>query len=178
MREYGGMRYQIASKWSLVEHFVITDDRGDPVIDVRGNLGLIQRLTLQDSSGRELAEIKKHLMTTKHDILVGGGLVAQVHHEGFFGERYEIESQYGQISARGNFSGWNYTIHQQGKVIATVSREFSLREKFQVEIYDNVNDVFVLAVVLAIDAIHNERREDRDQGGLFGGGGLLGGNFP
>ena len=167
------MRYQIASKWAFIEHFVITDDMGNPVIDVRGNLGLSQRLTLRDGSGRELAEIKKHLMTTKHDILVDGGMVAQVHHEGFFGDRYEIDSQYGRISAKGNFSGWNYKIHQGGQVIATVSREFSLREKFQVEIYDNVNEVFLLAVVLTIDAIHNERREQGNQGG-----GLFGGNFP
>jgi uncharacterized protein YxjI len=168
------MRYQIASKWSLIEHFEITDDSGNPVIDVRGNLGLSQRLTLRDGNGQELAEIKKHLMTTKHDIVINGQTVAQVHHEGFFGEHYEIDSQYGRISAKGNFSGWHYSIHQQGHQIATVSREFALREKFGVEISDNVNDVFVLAVVLTIDAIHNERREQQDRGR----GGMFGSNFP
>jgi uncharacterized protein YxjI len=168
------VRYQIASKWSLIEHFVINDEFGTARFDVRGSLSLSQRLSLSDQSGQELAEIKKHLMSTRHDIIVGGQRVAEVHHEGFFGEHYEIDSQFGRISAKGNFSGWNYTIHQQGQPIATVSREFALREKFTVDIADNVNDVFILAIVLAIDAIHDERRQ-QDRGRMGGGFGV---NFP
>lgn len=163
------MRYQIASKWSLIEHFVITDGSGTPRFDVRGRLSLGQRLSLCDQTGQELAEIRKHMMTTKHDIIVGGQRVAEVHHEGFFGEHYEVDSQFGRISAKGHFSGWNYSMHQNGQLIATVSRELALREKFQVNIADNVNDVFVLAIVLAIDAIHDERRQqDHGGGGMFG----------
>jgi uncharacterized protein YxjI len=162
------MRYQIASKWSMIEHFVITDGSGTPMFDVRGRLSLSQRLSLCDQSGQELAEIKKHLMTTRHDILVGGQRVAEVHHEGFFGDRYEVDSQFGRITAKGNFTGWNYSIHQGGHRVATVSRELALHEKFLVEIADNVNDVFILAVVLAIDAIHDERRQQHDGGGMFG----------
>src|ERR1700687_3890810 len=67
-----GMRYVMSNKWSLTEHFVITDDSGNPRFDVRGNLGLTQRLTFRDESGQEVAEIRKHLMTTTHDILIGG----------------------------------------------------------------------------------------------------------
>lgn len=167
IREYSVMRYQIASRWSMIEHFVITDGSGTPRFDVRGRLSLSQRLALCDQSGRELAEIRKHMMTTRHDIIVDGQRVAEVHHEGFFGEHYEVDSQFGRITAKGNFSGWHYSIHQGGQLIATVSRELALREKFQVDIADNVNDVFVLAIVLAIDAIHDERRQ-HDDGGTFG----------
>lgn len=163
------MRYQIASKWSMTEHFVITDEFGTPRFDVRGRLSLSQRLSLCDQSGQELAEIRKHLMTTRHDIVVGGQRVAQVHHEGFFGEHYEIDSQFGRITAKGDFTGWNYTLHQDGHRVATVSRELALREKFIVHIADDVNDVFILAVVLAIDAIHDERRQEHGGGGMFGG---------
>ena len=62
----------MASKRSLLEHFVITDYTGTPVFDVHGNPGLTQRLTMRDQAGQELAEIRKHLMTTTHEILVGG----------------------------------------------------------------------------------------------------------
>ncbi len=55
-----------------------------------------------------------------------------------------------------------------------MSREFALREKFVVEIDDNVSQAFMLAVVLAIDAIHNERVSRR----ITGGGGMFGSNFP
>ncbi|HUC59721.1 MAG TPA: hypothetical protein VMA95_20140 [Streptosporangiaceae bacterium] len=186
------MRYLIHSKWSFTEHFAIDDGTGTPVFDVRGNLSLTQHLTMRDAMGQEVAEIKKHLMTTRHDILMGGQRVAEVHHEGFFGEHYEIDSQFGRISAKGNFAGWNYNIHQQGQPVAMVSRQLAFGEKFLVETADNVNDPFILAVVLAIDAIHKEREQDHDQGGFGnqggiigdmlggggGGGGIFGGNFP
>ncbi|HEX9032167.1 MAG TPA: hypothetical protein VF834_10005 [Streptosporangiaceae bacterium] len=150
----------MASKWSLTEHFVISDASGAPQFDVRGNLGLTQRLTIRDQAGRELAEIKKHLMSTRHDILVGGSKVAEVHHTGFFGDHYDIDSSFGQLSARGSFTGWDYTISSGHHQVARISRELSLREKFQVDVADGVNEVFILAIVLAIDAIHDERRQN------------------
>jgi uncharacterized protein YxjI len=174
------MRYVMSNKWSVTEHFVITDDSGDPRFDVRGNLGLTQRLTFRDPSGREVAEIRKHLMTTAHDILIGGQRVAEVRHTGFFGERYEIDSSFGQFTAKGSFTGWDYTISHGGQVIATISREFAFREKFLVQTADGGNDILILAIVLAIDSIHDERRErERDDPGISGGfGGVTGGNFP
>ena len=174
------MRYVMSNRWSLTEHFIITDDSGDPCFDVRGNLGLTQRLTFRDQSGREVAEIRKHLMTTAHDILIDGQRVAEVRHTGFFGEHYEIDSSFGQFTAKGSFTGWDYRISHGGQVVATISREFAFREKFLVETADGVNDIFILAIVLAIDSIHDERRErEREQGGIRGGpGGIIGGNFP
>ena len=174
------MRYVMSNKWSLTEHFVITDDSGEPRFDVRGNLGLTQRLTFRDQSGREVAEIRKHLMTTAHDIRVGGERVAEVRHTGFFGEHYEIDSSFGPFTAKGSFTGWDYRISQGGQVVATISREFAFREKFLVETAEGGNDIFILAIVLAIDSIHDERRErERDNRSIGGGlGGVIGGNFP
>jgi VCBS repeat-containing protein len=174
------MRYVMSNKWSLTEHFVISDESGDLCFDVRGNLGLTQRLTFLDQSGQEVAEIRKHLMTTAHDILVGGQRVAEVRHTGFFGEHYQIDSSFGQFTAKGSFTGWDYTISHAGQAVATISREFAFREKFLVQTADGGNDIFILAIVLAIDSIHDERRErERDDRGFGGGlGGIIGGNFP
>ena len=174
------MRYVMSNKWSLTEHFVITDDSGDPRLDVRGNLGLTQRLTFRDQSGREVAEIRKHLMTTAHDISIGGQHVAEVRHTGFYGEHYEIDSSFGQLTAKGSFTGWDYRISQGGQLVATISREFAFREKFLVDTADGGNDILILAIVLAIDSIHDERRErERDDRGIVGGlGSVMGGNFP
>lgn len=58
-------------------------------------------------------------------------------------------------------------------------RQFSLREKFAVDVSDEEDQLFFLAVVLAIEAIHEERNGQEHRGGipgLSGGiGGLLGG---
>ena len=62
--------------------------------------------------------------------------------------------------------------------MATISRELAFREKFVVDIATGMNDVFLLAVVLAIDSIHDERRErNRGRAGGFGGFGGFGGSF-
>ncbi len=157
------MRYVMSSKWSLVEHFEISDQGGSPVFDVRGNLGLKHRLAIRDQSGQEVAEIKKHLMGTGHEIIVGGQRVAEVRHEGFFGDHYDIESSLGRLTAKGHFDGWDYSISQQGQPVAHISRELALREKFAVDIADGMQDVFILAVVLAIEAIHTERQQEQQQ---------------
>jgi uncharacterized protein YxjI len=166
----------LSNKWSFTEHFVITDDAGNERFDVRGNLGFTQRLSFCDPAGNELAEIRKHLMSTAHDILLGGTQVAEVRHTGFFGERYDIDSTFGRFTAKGSFTGWDYSISLDGRLVATVSRQLAFREKFVVDTADGVNDVFLLAIVLAIDAIHDERRDTDRGGGAFGG--MIGGNFP
>jgi uncharacterized protein YxjI len=182
------MQYVMASKWSLMERFEITDSAGAPQFEARGHLG--SQITLHDTSGQEVAEIRKHLMTDTHDVYVAGQQVAQVRHGGIFGDKYDIESSYGVLNARGRFAGGDYTISRGGMPVATMVRQFALREKFAIEVADSENQVFGLAVVLAIEAIHDERERQQHRGGFgltglpglgsTGGGigGILGGNFP
>jgi uncharacterized protein YxjI len=104
--------------------------------------------------------------------------MAQVRHAGIFGDKYDIESGLGRLEARGHFDGGDYTISRGGQPVARMVRKFSIREKFAVDVADNENQAFMLAVVLAIEAIHEERRQQGDRGGLGLGmdrGGGLGG---
>jgi hypothetical protein len=48
-------------------------------------------------------------------------------------------------------------------------RKFSLREKFAIDVADGENQAFLLALVLAIEAIHDERRQQRGSGLAAGG---------
>jgi uncharacterized protein YxjI len=76
-----------------------------------------------------------------------------------FGEHYAIDSAQGTVDARGDFAGRNYAVSLAGQVLATVSRQLAFREKFLVETAAGQDDVFLLAAILAIDNIHDERRE-------------------
>jgi uncharacterized protein YxjI len=163
------MEYVIASKWSLMQRFEITDGSGAPQFEARGHLGA--KITLHDLSGREVADIRKHAFTDTHEVYVDGQNVAQVKHAGIFGDKYDIQSAYGILNARGHFDGGDYTISRDGMGVAQMVRQFSLREKFAVNVDDNENQVFLLGVVLAIEAIHEERRQQH-QGGGFGFGGI------
>jgi uncharacterized protein YxjI len=162
-----GVQYVMSSKWALTERFVITDQMGTALLEVRGNFGLVKHISFHDQSGRVLAELKKHVMTNKYEVLLEGKHAAEVHHHGVFGQHYEIDTSQGRVEARGDFAGWNYTLGRGGAIIAQVSREAAFRERFFVQTAPGENDVFLLAAILAIDNIHDERRE-HDQG--MGGG--------
>lgn len=167
------MEYVMASRWSLMERFEITDTAGTPQFEARGHIG--SRITLHDSYGQEVADIRKHLMTDTHEVYVGGQRAAQVRHAGIFGDKYDIESAFGYLTARGRFDGGDYTVSRDSVPIARMLRKFSVREKFAVDIADGENQAFLLALVLAIEAIHDERREQRGHGpGLGIGGGIAG----
>jgi uncharacterized protein YxjI len=153
----------MASKWSLMERFEITDAYGAPQFEARGHLG--RKITLHDASGREVADIRKHLVTDTHEVYVDGREAAKVRHAGIIGDHYDIESSFGRLTARGHFDGGDYNISQNGAPVASMVRKFSLREKFAVDIADGQNDVLLLAVVLAIEAIHEERRQQHGGGG-------------
>jgi uncharacterized protein YxjI len=64
------MQYVMASKWSLLERFEITDASGAPQFEARGHLG--SQITLHDTHGQEVADIRKHLLSDTHEVYVGG----------------------------------------------------------------------------------------------------------
>jgi len=168
------MEYVMASRWSLMERFEITDTAGTPQFEARGHLG--SQITLHDSNGQEVADIRKHLLSDTHEVYVGGQRAAQVRHAGIFGDKYDIESAFGYLTARGRFDGGDYTVSRDGTPVARMLRQFSLREKFAIDVADGENQAFLLALVLAIEAIHDERRQQHG-GGLganLAGGGIAG----
>ena len=167
------MEFVMSSRWSLLERFEITDGAGSPQFEARGHLG--SRITLHDPHGQEVADIRKHVLTDAHEVFVGDQRVAQVRHAGIFGDRYDIESAFGTLNARGHFDGGDYTVSRDGMLVARMVRRFSLREKFAVDVADTENQVFLLALVLAIEAIHDERRERENRGPGFGMTGGIGG---
>jgi uncharacterized protein YxjI len=147
----------MSSKWSLLERFEITDGGGAPCFEARGHFG--SKITLHDASGREVADIRKHLLSDVHEVYLGGQRAAHIRHAGFFGDHYDIETSYGALRARGHFDGGDYSLEQGGMAVASMRRKFSLRERFAIDIADGQNDALLLAVMLAIEAIHEERRQ-------------------
>ena len=88
------MQYLMSSKWALTERFEITDQMGTPVFEVHGDFGLHKEITFRTPSGQEPAKLKKHVLTNKYEVIVGGQHVTEVHHTGVFGEHFEIGLSY------------------------------------------------------------------------------------
>ena len=79
-----------------------------------------------------------------------------------FHDRFFIESKFGKFEIKGNIFCFDYHIMLDGKEIGHVGRRISLRDSFVLHVEDDVNidPMFFLALVIAIDNITDQRSQD------------------
>jgi uncharacterized protein YxjI len=164
------MRYHIRERaWSLTEAFVVCDEAGNPVFEVRGRFFHIgDDLVMFDRySGQELVHIKQRILSLlpRYEIYRGGQLWADVHEQfRFFGERFKVEGADGiTFHVDGDIWRWNFTVSDdQGNLLAQIGRQFSLfRDSYAVDVAPNVDAPFIIALAIVIEMVkeHHERKE-------------------
>jgi uncharacterized protein YxjI len=151
--------YLISRKWSLADRFAITDATGVEHFTVEGRLAFSRRLSVRDTTGAEVAVITRRGFASRYEILARD-LVTTVRPRGFFGQRFEIDSPAGLLEARGNFSGRQYVVTRGATQAAAVTQLRTFREQFAVEVSEAEDPVLMLAVVLVIETIRDDRRRD------------------
>jgi uncharacterized protein YxjI len=167
------MRFHIRERaWSLTEAFVIRDDRGDAVFEVRGKFFHIgDDLVLFDRhSHRELVHIKQRLLSLlpSYDIYRDGQHWANVHEQfRLFGERFKVKGEGGQVfHIDGDIWRWHFTVSDDnGNLLAQISRQFSIfRDSYAVDVAQGVDAPFVLGLAIVIEMVkeHREKKEHRD----------------
>jgi len=75
-------------------------------------------------------------------------------------DRYFIDSSLGQLEITGNILGFDYHIVLNGKEIGHISRRISLRDSFVLDINDDVDIPFFVALVIAIDNIRDRKADE------------------
>ena len=155
------MRYLISRQWSVLQDFDITGDSGDLRYQVRGKFGVTQSLTITELASQRSAQITRTPFTTRHQVIVDGQQVAEVRHQFLGWNNCTIDTASGQLVAQGNFLGWQYTIGQGERVLATLSKQGILPSTFEVDTADGQDDLYLLCLVLAIEQIHRERKQRR-----------------
>ena len=165
------MRYHMRERaWSLTEAFVIRDDAGNAVLEVRGKFFHIgDNLIMFDRySGQEVAQIKQHVISLlpRYEIYRNGQQWADVHEQfRLFGERFKVQGSNGMVfHVDGDIWHWNFTISDaNGNLMGNVGRQFSIfRDSYAVDVAPGVDAPFVLALAIVIEMVkeHHERRED------------------
>ena len=111
------MRYHIRERaWSLTEAFVVRDDAGNPVFEVRGKFFHIgDDLVMFDRySGQELVHIKQRVLSLlpHYEIYRNGQHWASMHEQfKLFGERFKVEGGNGMVfHVNGDIWKWNFTV--------------------------------------------------------------------
>lgn len=150
------MKLYIKQKvFTFGDKFNIYDENGNDRYYVEGEVFTFgKKLHLYSLSGNELAYIEQKIFSflPKYTIYINGNEIAEVVKEfTFFHNSYSVNGLGWQVD--GNFLDHDYTVESEGRVIATVEKEwFTWGDAYEINIADGLDPIPALAVVLVIDA--------------------------
>ena len=161
------MQLAIRNKWiSLRGSSVVKDLNEKDVLKVRGKFWTITRkkfvMTLNDELKYMVRNKFWRLFAYRAFIYdANNNRVATIRRKIFsFHDRYFIKSEYGDFEIMGNILLFNYRVLKDGKEIGHVARKISLRDSYVLTIDDSEDYYFFVALVIAIDNISDQRRQD------------------
>ena len=164
------MRFHIKERaWSLPEEFIVRDDAGSAVFEIRGTfMNIDDDLVLVDrSTSHELARahIKQHplLLTLRYEIYRNGQLWAHMHDRfRLFHEDFKIET--GDSSAmriKGDTLRWNFSIiDETGHPLAHIGRQYSIfPDCYAIEVTQDVDAVSIVTLVIVMDMVRERKKQ-------------------
>lgn len=153
-------------KWLAIgDDFWIEDDAGDRVFRVDGKaMRLRKTLKLEDVDGNELCKIQERKLRVRDTMeieapdgsrmgLIQKALVTPLR------ERFEVEvPDRPELKVRGNILDHEYRIKRGGDRVAEVSKKWlRMRDTYGIEIAPGEDEVLILAVAVALDAMEHDR---------------------
>lgn len=128
--------------WTVTRKKFVLDLDGNLLYTVRNKFWtlFVKKAMVYDKDGNQVAFIRRKFWSV-HD-------------------RYFMQTKLGEIEIRGNILCFDYHIFLQGKEIGHVARKISLRDSYVLDIDDNQELAFFVALVIAIDNITDSRRQD------------------
>jgi uncharacterized protein YxjI len=148
----------------------IEDESGERVYRVDGKaLRLRKTLKLEDRDGSELCKVQERKLRVRNTMeieapdgarlgLIQKALVTPLR------ERFEVEVPGGrELKVRGNILDHEYRIERGGQKIAEVSKKWlRMRDTYGIDIEAGEDDVLILAIAVALDAMEHDRDAGRD----------------
>jgi uncharacterized protein YxjI len=167
------MRYHLRERaWSLTEAFLVRDDAGNPVFEIRGKFFHIgdDLLMFDRPTGQEVVRIKQRILSLlpRYDIYRNGQHWANIHEQfRLFGERFKVTGENGMVfHVDGDIWRWNFRVtDNHGNGLAQISRQFSIfRDSYAVDVAPGVDAPFVIALAVVIELVkeHHERKEHHE----------------
>lgn len=162
------MRYMIKQKiFSFGDNFTIKDENGVDRFMVKGKVfSFGDKLRIYDMAGNELVYIEQKLFRflPEYNIYYKNQLYATVKKEfTFFKPKFKIDSNRGVYSAEGNVWGYTFSILKDGALAAGVSKKwFSWSDTYGVDIIEEEDHPFFLALVIVIDQVLHDNRHNNN----------------
>jgi len=159
------MRFILKERiFSLRESYYIRDDNNNNTFEVTGRLiGFREKLKLRDLSGNTLATITEKMISLRPvysisrpnqpDAKVKKDFINMLR-DGF---SVNLDDGLPDLRIQGNILEHNYTMEQDGKVVAQVSKKWiSLRDSYVVDVSDGEDAVLIVACAIVVDRITHE----------------------
>ena len=166
------MRLFIKNKlFSLGEGSFVLDEAGNKVFTVKGKWGIFsptkkKKIYDQNKELRYIVRNKFWHFFSASCFLYDDSKqkIAMLTNGDFdFKGRYVLKGYQDEILIKGNFSEFpkfTMDIYKNEKVIGKITRDFTIiRDSFVLDIYDDTEDAFLVALVIAIDNIADSRRK-------------------
>ena len=143
--------------FSWFDSYDIYDVDGNTVYTVKGELSFGHLLRIYDANGKELGYIKQEILTflPQFHMYLGEKYIGSISKElSLFAPKYSID--YKGWHVEGDWAEWDYSIYSgngTGQCVATIGKElFNWTDTYVLDIYNPDDALYVLMLVLAIDA--------------------------
>lgn len=160
------MRYYV--KENLIAYgdkYIIKDEMGNKCYQASEKLlNIGNKIKLLDNSGKEVIQINQARRSAlpEYKILMNSKEIGQVKKNfASITNNLSIKSIYGVYRLEGELINHNFTILDDlgNKVVSVSSNTLTHEDNYFVDIDDNINQAFMLAVIIIIDSItHNENK--------------------
>ena len=141
--------------FSWFDSYDIYDEQGNTVYSVEGKLGWGHVLHVLDRHGEHIGTVKQVVLTLlpRFEIYLKDRLMGSISRElTLFKPYYDID--FNGWHVEGSFWEWDYSVvDASGREIAQISKElFHLTDTYVIDVFDPKDALYVLMLVLAIDA--------------------------
>lgn len=149
--ETGREVFEVKGRWiSPTRVKWIKTVQGEKLFKVRNKFFyfLLPKIFICDRRGKKIAKVKKKKIFS-------------------FRKDYLLLGAQDELHIEGDILGWKFTLYKNGMPIAQINRDFSsvtnvaFREAFAVEVFNEEDAAFAVAVVIALDNFQDKLRNDR-----------------
>ena len=145
--------------FSWLDSYDIYDEAGNVIFTVEGKLGLGHRLHVYDAAGNWVGELQEKLLTflPKFEIYLGGAYMGEIRKEfSLFSPRYALDVNGWEVE--GDWFGWDYQVFEEGRPVATVSKQLlNWTDTYVIDVAREEDAAMALMIVLAIDAANCDK---------------------
>jgi len=141
--------------FTLTDSFDVYGEDGQARYTVKNRLlSLLHHLTVYDQYDNIVGNVDQRFtfLLPNFDIYLQGKPVGNVSKEfSFLCPKYSISYQ--NWYCEGDYLGYNYEVRDGFRTVASIHKKFfAMTDTYEVEIFDDKNEMMVLMLVLAIDA--------------------------